>query len=105
MLIFTKKNGVTLPLRDGHSHNFLLESTVPEGVSGALLAPERKKILIFAPNVRFFGHVYAGFRHGFKTILCFHQWLVESQADLRIFHFHVARVGRVSLRDKERLSR
>src|SRR5260370_17718409 len=101
MLVFTKKNGVAFLLRDGHSHNFLLESTVLESLGGALLAPEREKILIFAANVKFFGHVFASFRHRFSAILGLHQWIDKSPAERGVFHFDGARIGAVSFGDDE----
>src|SRR5260370_28710708 len=101
MLVFTKKNGVAFLLRDGHSHNFLLESTVLESLGGALLAPEREKILIFAANVKFFGHVFAGLRHRLSAVLGLHQWVDKSPAERGVFHFDGARIGAVSFGDNE----
>src|SRR5260370_9690962 len=101
MLIFGKENRVTFLLRDGHGHNFLLESTVPESLGGALLAPEREKILVFAANVKFFGHVFAGFRHRFNTVLGLHQWIDESPAQRGVCHFPEASIGAVSLAANE----
>ena len=105
MLILTKKNRVTFLLRNGRSHNFLLQSAVPESLGRALLTPEREKILILARNAKFFGHVFAGFRHRFNTILCLHQWIDESPAERGVFHSYGARISAVGLGDDEGPSR
>src|SRR5258708_5180389 len=88
---------IALSLWNGHGHSFLLQLAGPNGLAGPLLASEREKILIFSRDVKFFGDVFAGFRHGVDPVLCFHQRVDEPPAERGVFHFHGTREGGVAL--------
>src|SRR6266851_3270654 len=105
MLIFREKERVALLLWNGHRYDLLLRPAATDGLSRALLAPEREKILILARDVKFFGDVFAGFRHRINTVLCFHQGIYKSPAERGVFQFHGARIGAVRLGDDEGSSR
>src|SRR6266849_5691269 len=105
MLILREKERVAILLWDGHGHDFLFHPAASDGHGRALLAPERKQILIFAPDVKLLSDVFAGFWHGINTILCFHQGVYETPAERGIFHFHGARIGAVGFGHDEGRSR
>ena len=105
MLILREKERFTRLLWNRHDQNFLFQPASADGLSRALLAPEREQILILARDMKFFGDVLAGFRHGISTIRCFHTGVYESPADRGVFHFHRARIRSIRLGDHKGCSR
>ena len=101
MLILREEKCVAVLLRNGNGHNFLLQSATADGLGGALLAPEREKILILSLYVKFFSDVFAGIRHGINAVLGFHGRVDESPAKRGVFHFQRSRVGAARFGDNE----
>src|SRR5712664_3084542 len=99
MLIPREKERIAPLLRNGNRYDFLFHSPVSDGFGRALLAPQSEKILILARDVKFFGYVFAGFRHGINAVLCFHTRVYESPAERRVFHFQGARIRAIRLAD------
>src|SRR4029077_5942046 len=81
MLIARDADRPALALRDLNRPQFIGEEITSVGGGGALLAAQRKTILVGAPDVELCGHVLAGLRHGVDSVELLEARIDEAPAD------------------------
>ena len=93
MLVAIDRRGLAFPAGDRDRHDFRRQDAVGLRRQRALLAAQRKSILVATADTKFCGHVFGRLWHGVGAKFCLKQRVHEAPADRSVEHLHIARVG------------
>jgi len=98
VLVACDDHGLALAHRQGHGNDLLRKDSARLCSEGALLAAERKRILVGARHFEIRCNVLARLGHRVDAVLILEQRIDEAPADGRVVELLVAPIGRIGLR-------